>query len=67
MNEQAEKWREQAGDWITKAEELKEEAERLHKLAKWVCDRIDRRDDLKMFSQLVDQKVAEAKEKEAAR
>ena len=69
MNEQADKWREQAGGWITKAEEHEQEAERLRKLAQMVFDRIDNKrwDDWKMLSQLVDQKVAEAKAKEAGR
>ena len=65
MNEQADKWREQAGGWITKAEELEQEAGRLRKLAKCVCDRIDMRYnwDWDVLSQLVDQKVSEAADK----
>ena len=63
MNEQADKWRKQAGDWTTKAEKLEQEAGRLRKLANLVFDRIDRKDDWNVLSQLVDQKVSEAKAK----
>ena len=63
MNEQADKWRKQASDWLTKADEHEQEAGRLRKQANWVCDRIDRREDWNVLSQLVDQKVSEAADK----